>query len=165
MSNHTDDNLAELMYHQAAATLYYSAAVARRMGLGLSELAALEHLSAEELTPAELAERLFVSRGAITALVDRLEGGGYVERVPNPKDRRSVLLRRTPASAQKMLGQLLPLVAEIDVLDAGLSDEERQAIARFVRAATAAMTRQARGEGPPHPGTGRPDDGHPDTVP
>ena len=76
MSNHIDDKLAELMYRQAAATLYYSAAVASRMGLGLSELAALEHLSAGELTPAELAERLFVSRGAITALVDRLERGG-----------------------------------------------------------------------------------------
>ena len=146
MSNHNKDTLAGLMYHQAAATLYYSAAVADRMGLGLSELAALQHLSSGELTPAQLAERLFVSRGAITALVDRLEGGGYVERVPNPKDRRSVLLRRTPSSAQKMLGQLLPLVAEIDGLEAGLSDEEWVAIEKFLRGATAAMRSQAQGK-------------------
>ena len=165
MSNHIDDTLAELMYRQAAATLYYSAAVASRMGLGLSELAALEHLSAGELTPAELAERLFVSRGAITALVDRLERGGYVERVPNPKDRRSVLLRRTPSSAQKMLGQLLPLIGQIDGLDAGLSDEERAAIKGFVRDATQAMVRQARGEGPRYPGRDSPGHGHPDTAP
>ena len=75
-----------------------------------------------------------------------------MERVPHPKDRRSVLLRRTPASTQKMLGQLLPLVAEIDGLDAGLSDEERAAIKGFVRGATEAMVRQARGEGPRYPG-------------
>ena len=117
------------------------------MGLGLSELAALEHLSAEELTPMELGERLFMSRGAITALVDRLERSGHLERVPNPDDRRSLLLRRTPSGVEELLGHLLPLVAEINELDAGLSDEERAAVVGFVREVTAAMWRQARGEG------------------
>ena len=36
-----------------------------------------------------------MSPGAVTALVDRLEGRGRVERMSNPGDRRSALLRET----------------------------------------------------------------------
>ncbi len=87
------------MQAEIAAVLAYTASAARRMGLGISELAALEHLQgARELTPGQLGELLSMTSGAVTALVDRLVGGGYVERVPNPRDRRSSLLRPTATS-------------------------------------------------------------------
>jgi DNA-binding MarR family transcriptional regulator len=95
--------IAELVYRQAAATLQHAAAMARRMGLGVTDLHALEHLSREELTPKQLGERLFLSPGAITALVDRLEKAGHLERVANPKDRRSSLLRTTPSGRKAMV--------------------------------------------------------------
>ncbi len=66
------------------------------MGIELSELAALGHLQAAgPMTLGRLGERLSMSPGAITVLVDRLESRGYAERFPNPKDRRSVLVRET----------------------------------------------------------------------
>ncbi len=71
----------------------------RRMGLNLSEMAALEHLqhaSAEGLTPTQLGRRLSRSPGAVTALVDRLERAGHVKRRPNPKDCRSSVVGRGP---------------------------------------------------------------------
>ena len=82
--------------HASAATRY-ATAVAKRMSLGTSELAALEHLQAAgPMTPGQLGGRLSMSPGAVTALVDHLEGRGHVvERMPNPKDRRSALLRET----------------------------------------------------------------------
>lgn len=43
---------------------------------------------------------LQMGTGAMTALLDRLEGRAFVERVPNPSDRRSVLIRLLPAGRE-----------------------------------------------------------------
>ncbi len=46
-----------------------------------------------------LAERLDVAKPAITRALDRLETADLVGRAPDPRDRRSVLVARTPAGA------------------------------------------------------------------
>jgi DNA-binding MarR family transcriptional regulator len=62
--------------------------------VGESELLALGHLYYDgELTPGELSDRLGLSSGTMTALVDRLESAGHAARSPNPDDRRSQLVR------------------------------------------------------------------------
>ena len=43
-----------------------------------------------------LAERALIAKQTATALVDRLERAGYVERVPDPSDGRARLVRMTP---------------------------------------------------------------------
>ena len=43
-----------------------------------------------------LAERAQIAKQTATALVDRLERAGYVERVPDPTDGRARLVRMTP---------------------------------------------------------------------
>lgn len=149
MSRNNERNLSELVYRQAAATLQHAAAMARRMGLGVTDLHALEHLSREELTPKQLGERLFVSPGAITALVDRLESAGHLERVANPRDRRSSLLRTTPSGREAMVAQVLPLASEVDRIAAGLSEQELAAVEGFLREVTAATARQAQSSGGP----------------
>lgn len=45
-----------------------------------------------------LAERARVAKQTATALVDKLERAGYVERVPDPTDGRARLVRLTPRS-------------------------------------------------------------------
>ena len=42
-----------------------------------------------------LAERAQIAKQTATALVDRLEAAGYIERVPDPSDRRARLVRLT----------------------------------------------------------------------
>ena len=42
------------------------------------------------LTPTELMEALSVSSGTLTHRIDRLTNAGFVKRLPNPNDRRSV---------------------------------------------------------------------------
>ena len=46
-----------------------------------------------------LAERAQIAKQTATALVDKLEGAGYVERVPDPSDGRARLVRMTPRAA------------------------------------------------------------------
>ena len=48
-------------------------------------------------TMSDLAERLTLSRGGITKLVDRLQEAGYMERVACTEDRRSFQAELTPA--------------------------------------------------------------------
>ena len=48
-------------------------------------------------TPGELASDLELSSGAMTSRLDRLERAGYVRRLPDPSDRRGVLVELTPA--------------------------------------------------------------------
>ena len=90
-----------------------------------------------------LGERLSMSPGAVTALVDRLEKKGYAERIPNPKDRRSALVRETETGLKESLEHLWPYIEEIRGLEERFSEEERAIIARFLSAATEATHRHA----------------------
>jgi DNA-binding MarR family transcriptional regulator len=48
------------------------------------------------MSPSELSQRLIVTRATVTGLIDSLERRGFVRRVPNPADRRSLLVEITP---------------------------------------------------------------------
>ncbi len=72
--------------------------MARELGVGVHELTALGHiLTIPGITPTQLSDRLRISAGSTTGVVDRLAAAGLVYRVPHPNDRRSVHLRPTAA--------------------------------------------------------------------
>lgn len=48
------------------------------------------------LSPVELKKILSVDLGALTRMLDRLVCKGWVQRLPNPKDKRGVLISLTP---------------------------------------------------------------------
>ncbi len=144
MSIAGDESLAELVREHSSAVMRYAAATAKRMGIEASELAALEHLlAAGPMTLGRLGERLSISPGALTALVDRLERRGFVERAPNPGDRRSALVHETEAGLKASLEHLWPYIEEMKAIEEGFSEEEQAVIARFLSAATEATHRQA----------------------
>lgn len=139
--------LVQLLQAEIAAVLTYTAAVARRMELGISEIAALEHLQGEgELTPTQLGARLYMTSGAVTALVDRLERAGYVERWPNPADRRSSILRVTERGSQRAMRHLGPLALDIREIAESLPEGDREVVGRYLEAVTAAVSHHALGE-------------------
>ena len=78
----------------STAVILFHEAVASRLGLGVAEWRCLELLDREGPAAAgRLAELSGFTTGAITGIVDRLERAGYVRREPNPRDRRSVIIR------------------------------------------------------------------------
>lgn len=96
---------ARLLMRLAAAQLQYVGQLRGFLGVTLSELHALLALwDGGRCSMSDLAERVDMSRAAITTLADRIEGAGYVERTPDPTDRRRVLLGVTP-KFEKTLGQ------------------------------------------------------------
>lgn len=144
MSIAGDESLAELVREHSSAVMRYAAATAKRMGIEASELAALEHLQAAgPMTLGRLGERLSMSPGALTALVDRLERRGFVERSPNPGDRRSALVHETEAGLAESLEHLWPYILEMKAIEEDFSEGERAIVARFLSAATEATHRHA----------------------
>jgi MarR family len=73
-----------------------------------------------------------MSTGAVTTLVDRLERAGYARRVPDPDDRRRVLIEVTPVvdeNAQKIYGTVEDAVPLYD----DYTDEDLELLVRFQR--------------------------------
>src|SRR6187399_1172598 len=79
----------------------FGQSVAIRLGLSESDIDALEMLldSGNTATAGKLAELLGMTTGAVTRVVDRLEQAGYVRRVPDPTDRRRVIIETVPERA------------------------------------------------------------------
>jgi DNA-binding MarR family transcriptional regulator len=119
-------------------------AVAREIGVSVPELLALEHLAGDAgLGPSELARRLQLTSGSVTGLVDRLEAEGRAVRAPHPSDRRRVVILRTPKADADVRGGEQALVTAVTELAAGLSDDEREVVAAFLRRLTCIIERTA----------------------
>ena len=82
------------------------------------------------LTPSEIGERILLPSASITSTLDVLEHRGWVRRVPNPDDRRSVLIEITP-DGRRTADQLLPGIRSLErsVLSALTKSERTQLLA------------------------------------
>jgi DNA-binding MarR family transcriptional regulator len=120
------------------------ALVARRLDAPATEFKALDHIhEAGELTPGQLADRLALTSGAVTALIDRLERLGWVERAPNPGDRRSVIVRRAGPAESEGVQVYAPLADALHRAAAAMTAAQREATVRFLEDGTAAAREQA----------------------
>ncbi len=76
--------------------------------LTLAQFDVLLRLHHEEgITQQQLANRMLVTKGNITGLIDRMERQGWVERQADEQDRRSHLLYLTKAGRDKIV-EILP---------------------------------------------------------
>lgn len=96
--------------HAAIDTI--DALVAERLGVSRNDLRCLHLLEQHPATPGEIAAHTRLTSGSVTALVDRLEGCGMVERCRSSADRRSVAIAMTEAR----LVEFRALIAEIEAV-------------------------------------------------
>jgi DNA-binding MarR family transcriptional regulator len=87
----------------------FDEAASAGLGVGRSDLRALNLLEDGPLTASSLAERLILTRPAVTALVDRLVAAEFVERVAVPGDRRATAVALRPATWEAFARVYLPL--------------------------------------------------------
>jgi DNA-binding MarR family transcriptional regulator len=81
----------------------------RRHGLSLSGFNAMVIIrqAPEGVNPREIADRLLVTRAAVTAILDALEAKGLIRRAPSGADGRMTLIAITPAG-KRLLDSILP---------------------------------------------------------
>jgi DNA-binding MarR family transcriptional regulator len=80
-------------------------------------------------TPSELARHTGLTSGATTAMLDRLEKAGLIERRPNPNDRRGTLITPEKSSAEKMASWFESARNAQDKLISSYSESELEIIA------------------------------------
>ena len=80
-------------------------------------------------TPTELARHTGLTSGATTAMLDRLEKAGLIERRPNPNDRRGTLIAPEKSSAEKMASWFESARKAQDELMSTYSESELEIIA------------------------------------
>lgn len=138
--DYSPEFIGELLRRLSATSTRHVALLARKMNLSPVEVTAMQHLqNTGGLTPGQLAERLFMTSGAITGLADRLEEAGYLERVPNLQDRRSRLLLLTSAGEEEIMRHLGPFIKEMEQATTELSPEEQESVGRFLETVIATM--------------------------
>ncbi len=122
---------------------------AKVAGVNPTSYAILSELSLDGwLTNGQIAERLGMSTGGVTPALDRLERSGFVERSPNPADRRSSVVAMTPSGEALMQTAAGVLADELDGYLEALDEEERETVLAFlIKANDAYLTVQGRLDG------------------
>ena len=80
-------------------TVFLHQAIAQSVGLNATDTKCIDLIlrgPKESVTAGWLSDRTGLTTGAITHILDRLEKGGYIERIRDTRDRRKVLVRLCP---------------------------------------------------------------------
>jgi DNA-binding MarR family transcriptional regulator len=86
-----------------------------------------------ELSPGQLVRQTLVTSGTMTNRVDRLERRGLVERSPDPRDRRGVIVRLTTEGQSTVDAAMADLLERERHLLAELPAAEREGLADLLR--------------------------------
>lgn len=135
-----DDPRLPLVHLLRAVTVeldLLGAEFAARGGLHPTDVRALIHLldagrAGVTATPGWLGEQLGMNSAAVTALVDRMQRLGLVERARDTADRRRVLLTVTERATDLGWAFFGPLIARVVGSLDGYSDAELDVIRRFL---------------------------------
>lgn len=138
-----DEIVAHLRRYSVVAQ-HVGHAFAARHGLNATDLHALiavldAERAGEPITPSRLGERLNLSSGSVTALLDRLERAGHVRRDRDTADRRRVLVRYAEPGARLAREFFGPLGRRTDAVLGRFTDAELDVVRRFLHLVTEAM--------------------------
>jgi len=103
-------SIGDLLRLQSGLALVLHQAVAEQFGLNPTDLKCLDLAAREQgLTAGRIAEVTGMSTSAVTALLDRLERRGFIERYRDAGDRRKVYVRSTGQHEEKLAEIYRPL--------------------------------------------------------
>lgn len=104
-------------------------AVSEQHGLNPTDMECLRLLFLRGVSrPSELARLTGLTSGATTAMLDRLEKAGFIERQPNPDDRRGTLIVPSQAGAEKTASWFESARKAQDELISSYSEKELEII-------------------------------------
>ncbi|MBA2444250.1 MAG: MarR family transcriptional regulator [Nocardioidaceae bacterium] len=93
------------------------------------------------LSPGRLLRETMVTSGTMTNRVDRLTAKGFVERLPDPDDRRGVLVRLSESGRARVDAALEGLLAQERLLLSELTEAQRVSLSALLRTVVAPFDR------------------------
>ncbi len=119
------------------STVLFRNLVGERLGVNVTDMECLGLVFHKGLaTPSELARYTGLSSGATTAMLDRLENSGLIERQPNPDDRRGTLIVLAKIGAEKVAPWFTSVRQTQNELVSSYSEKELQLIVDFFEKST-----------------------------
>jgi DNA-binding MarR family transcriptional regulator len=133
------DDLVGLVSALVRAEHRHAAFFAQRLDLPTADTLALYHLANEPLRSRELADRLGLTPGSVTALVDRLMARKLARRIPHETDRRVVLIELTKAGHAETWKVLRHFIGDVVRISTERSASHAQIIGGFLGELIAAI--------------------------
>lgn len=128
------------------STILFRNTVVEKLGVNIADWECLGLLLQKGVsTPTELSEHTGLTSGATTAMLDRLEKSGVIERRRNPDDRRGTLIVIVPEKAAELTGLFAHAQAAQNQLLATYTDQELDFLSDFIDK-LAKVIDQERGE-------------------
>ena len=125
--------IGNIVRRMGAQSVIVSQTVAARFGLNTTDLECLDLIQLEgKVSAGQLATATGLTSGATTALIDRLERAGYVERFDDPADRRRVLVRIRKGSIDEIAKVYGPMQKRMFALWSGYKEAELAVIEDFL---------------------------------
>jgi DNA-binding MarR family transcriptional regulator len=129
--------LGEQVRRMGAQSVLISKTVAARFGLNTSDLECLDLIYLRgHASAGELARATGLTSGAVTALIDRLERAGYVERTDDPTDRRRREVRIVAEAIEPIQAVYQPMQMRMFKLWSSYSARDLAVILEFVSRST-----------------------------
>lgn len=100
--------------------------------------------SRTDVTPTALSRHLGVTSASMTALLDRLERAGAIERTPHPSDRRSQLITATDLAERTVGAPVVAFQAATRQIATALTAQEQETVLTFLANLTEAMNQTSR---------------------
>ncbi|KAF0956701.1 MULTISPECIES: MarR family winged helix-turn-helix transcriptional regulator [Mycobacteriales] len=140
----TNDDLVHRLRSLTVELDVFGAGFAARNGLHATDVRALIALLDRDragavASPGWLAGHLGLNSASTTALIDRLESKGLVDRRRDDSDRRRVALHVTDAAQEMGWTFFGPLIDQVIAVADGFSDDELTTIRTFLDQVTAAV--------------------------
>lgn len=136
------DRYVPLIREFAARDALFHEAVARTVGLHSTDEKVLRLLGPDALTAGDLVSHTGLTGAAVTALVDRLVGLGYVTRERDTGDRRKVVIRAVNAKLRDINRLYGGLRGTLQILLSKYDTAEFEAIMDFLASVTEIMAEQ-----------------------
>ncbi len=115
------------LFHQRAAAKY---------GLGITDMKTISILQQEgSMTAGQIGQRLSLTSGAVTNVIDRLERRGLLRREPDAHDRRKVIVVANEQQIEAIGAPYRSMGATFDTLLRTYTTEELEFLARYSQAA------------------------------
>lgn len=140
------DDIAVMLGRQFAAyTAACQVSLSEKMGIALADLKALDLvLEFESLPTGQLAQLMGISPGGATALINRLEAAGYVERARPPLDRRIIVIRPIKERCRPLLAERQAIAREVTLLARNFDTSQLEIIQRFLSQCLKALRHDTR---------------------
>lgn len=118
---------------QGISAVLFRNAIGRKLDLNVADNECLSFVTLRgNASPKEIARYTGLTTGSTTSMLDRLEKVGYIRRMPNPNDRRGVLVEISPRWREVVDPMVVGIQAAHRQLLAKYSENELKTIADFL---------------------------------